>query len=371
MIFKFLFALCLILTTLQSLAGTGSGHFVGNGGEGFRIGGKIFVRDLYESGLHLEPYVGNQIDTRLESRLQNSHFSLVLKYLNVDSRILLRKLTDLDRLHPNLGHYVLSAVEFYQWKKVTTLLGKLNDTIPVLEIPEEDQFVVANRFMYSIRLANPPELPLWDLLSQEHKVALIIHEGLYSLVRPSCKDSECNQSPILARELVGAAFSEIRLQQGKLTKRFISAFNFPAWADKCESNFQAKAFWDEYQGRTFVSSTNLAELNEPLDIETRELFIERVCSSISAKKGGQFQLTLELRRLPYQIVSDFYITNQHPQMYLTLVDRPPVVHEQLSTELKPMDCKNILSLMLADWFDNDAVRYRTDRGPSSCQILRP
>lgn len=348
--------LILFQTASFSFAGTGSGHFVGNGGEVFRINGRIFLRDLYEGGVHLNPYVGADIDPTLARRLDYSAKIQTLVNFGVDKNLLAKKLTDLNNLRPSLGHYVLSAIEFYQWQKVSSPLGRLNDATPVLDIPDEDRFVVANRLMNSIRLSNAPDLPLWDLLDATGKVALLIHEGLYSLTQVHCENGEiqkCSQDPLFAREVVAAAFSENHMDF-EHAKSLMLNFDLPVDVDICKHESSATADVSVKSDSSMGRPRVMARLENPYSRRERLQFVEQVCKNperLALPKDAE--LFIGMNRLGYKVLDLQFVSAVagEKQIHLSLLERMPTTHRQLYAAVPPEACMTILSDMLRAWFD--------------------
>lgn len=350
---------CLALQTPSlSWAGRGSGHFVGNGGEVLRISGQFYLRDLYEGGVHLNPFVGDSIDETIRRRIQNSAQVQSLNELGVDPVLLAKKLTDLNTLSPNLGHYVLSAIEYYQWNIVASSLGKLQDTAPVLDIPEADRFVAANRLMNSIRLANSPDLPLWDLLSAEGRVALVLHEALYSLTQVECENrdrSRCAQNPLFSREAVAAVFSENQVKKASISLLLLRQFVLPVRGAMCKNEFSAVADTAYTNAAGLHKIRVLARLENPFSASERLRFVDLVCEDAERFQAGpNANIFIGLNRLSYRVQPLFYSSFKGMggrQIQLNLLDQTPQVHKQIYPLVSKSACRLMLTEMLRSWFD--------------------
>lgn len=175
--------------------------FIGNGGEGVQVGDKLYVRDLFEQGTHLNPVFGNRIDSELEKRIRHSRAVVAT---GVSANLWVRKLTDLNQNSALLGNLVLEALEKYTLKFTQTPLPLLPDDFPRSDIPPSSRVQIANRLFRTITIHQPS----WQILSPEHQVALLVHETLYGLSKVSCDSKgSCEQASKPIREITGLAFS--------------------------------------------------------------------------------------------------------------------------------------------------------------------
>ncbi|RZA05006.1 MAG: hypothetical protein EOP11_13835 [Proteobacteria bacterium] len=83
--------------------------FVGNGGDGVEIVGKLYLHDLAEAGLHRDPYVGNKISPSIPA------WPRALDSLKLSHEPLLRKLSDLDQSYPGFADYLVATIKLYTW----------------------------------------------------------------------------------------------------------------------------------------------------------------------------------------------------------------------------------------------------------------
>jgi hypothetical protein len=177
-----------------------SGYVIGNGGDGVFVKGRLVLRDLDESGV-TEPYFGDLIDPDIEARM--SALPIDPSTLPFSWQLLARKLTDLNRLSPDLGQFVLEAIRSYAWIALPASLALVPDPEYLLDasIPPVQ---IANRLDTTIRIASGA----WRQLDDANRIALIIHEAVYSLLRPICErtSNTCFQSAHTARDLTGRFF---------------------------------------------------------------------------------------------------------------------------------------------------------------------
>lgn len=180
------------------------GYVVGNGGDGLLISGKLFVRDLVESGVQFEPYVGSKVVFSKGFKARLRAMSIDEGSLPFSRELLAAKLSDLENLSPYLGHFVLEAILAYRWIAVDSALAPIGDYEMVLKELPANQVQIANRLDTTIRVHNES----WNRLNDRNKIALIIHEAIYSLLKPKCEESpyRCFQSARVARNIVGKLF---------------------------------------------------------------------------------------------------------------------------------------------------------------------
>lgn len=188
----------ILLLTLFSLSAHASYLFIGNGGEG-TLGqrGQIVLRDLYEEGCAEDPYIGADFSPLTETRLRNSP-NLRLDY---DSRLLARKINDLDLLSKNLGRVVLETILFYNWDYTGNIRMSPDSAANADLFP---RFPLAYRLQKKISV----DREKWQRMDDVQRVALIIHEAIYSLlpVKEYRQVPFNNQSANLARHLTGRLF---------------------------------------------------------------------------------------------------------------------------------------------------------------------
>lgn len=194
-------SLGLVLLALPQ-AWAGGDLFVGNGGEVFRQRNQIVLRDLH--GLPA-PVFGNEIFPVVQQGFENSPLAR-LPLPDRARNLLMFKLTDIERMEPNLGLFILEGSRFYTWTFVNEKLKLVSGDPVVTQLPAgTEHLTAANRLLNTIRI----QRQLWYQMDDETKVGLIIHELIYSLVTVACSEpvKNCAQSPAITREIVAKAFS--------------------------------------------------------------------------------------------------------------------------------------------------------------------
>lgn len=173
---------------------------VGNSGEGLPTPDGYDVRDLVEAGTAKNPWFGSSSNPLLKRKLEKSNFARQFKS---ELDLLARKLTDIENSKPGLGYMILDALQMYGW--VLT-----NDNFST---PETNSAPFPNEPMYMPLASRGPSTIFicdgtWQLLSTEHRVALIIHEMVYALAKVDCPSGLCRQEAASIRPLVGNLFAE-------------------------------------------------------------------------------------------------------------------------------------------------------------------
>lgn len=190
---------CLLLLLFSNPSFVFANGFVGNGGEGVEYDGKVVVYDLFSFGVHKNPYFGAQSDPLFPAL--PSPKELGFEY---PKDLLQQKLTDLNRIAPGMGDYVLMTMNSYTWVLQDfplTPIKRIDD--PVILPTGARLTQIANRLGMTIRIHKDT----WGRLDDANKVALIVHESIFSLVRPMPVQGGFQvQSSRTAREIVGGFF---------------------------------------------------------------------------------------------------------------------------------------------------------------------
>jgi hypothetical protein len=191
---KLLFALLFISPLLHA------NGFVGNGGNGIQLGSKIFVYDLFILSAHTKPYFGNEIDETLPSLPSDEAFQFTYS-----KTLLKRKLTDLNRIAPGLGDYILMSMKSYNWVLVDTPLTSIKIAKGAIKLPAGARVLqIANRSDLIIRINRA----VWQKLDDANKIALLIHEAVFSLLRPIPDDAGFMVQPAdVAYKITGSFFT--------------------------------------------------------------------------------------------------------------------------------------------------------------------
>ncbi|HRO68075.1 MAG TPA: hypothetical protein PL182_10960, partial [Pseudobdellovibrionaceae bacterium] len=206
-----------------SVPSHGQSLFVGNAGEGVVRGKQIYLRDLFEANPHLNPVIGDAVDPEIVRRMEE-RFSLnpdgPLRTLRLDGGLLARKLSDLNRRHPNLGFYVLDAFSFHRWRRTEAGEG----TVQFMD----GHLILARRAFGLVSV----EAEAWDRLSPSHRIALLVHEMLASFQKLDCVPDGanpplCEKNDGILRSLVGKLFGPADEGSGSLGKELETHLAIP------------------------------------------------------------------------------------------------------------------------------------------------
>lgn len=181
----------------------GNGFVVGNGGDGYLVDGRILLRDLLESGAKSEPEFGLVFTTRHEERIRDHRWGVPF-----NRNLLARKLTDLNVFYPFLGDAVLETLLQFNLTPIQTKLFPLREGETIVDLPPENLVQIANRLGSMIRIHEPS----WRRMPESHRIALLIHEGLYGLAQLDCANVPphrarvCTPNVRKVREITGRVF---------------------------------------------------------------------------------------------------------------------------------------------------------------------
>lgn len=193
-----IFSLLFILFSSPAFSST---LFIGNGGEVYKINNAYYLRDLVEADAHTQPYIHCAEGIRKKPNLSK------LSALGIDTNLLERKLCDLETVVPGMGDILAATINFHSWTLVNETLVLQADDAPLLKVAHAQRVQAANRTLFNIRL----QAGVWKSLTSRHRIALVFHEVIFSLLKITCTNSSCTQfkqSSRLAREITGLLFSE-------------------------------------------------------------------------------------------------------------------------------------------------------------------
>ncbi len=221
--------LCLFLLSQAKLeAGEGA---IGNGGDGIRINGQLYLLDLAERGLEADPYynphtqVRAQVVTRLNAALDASKMPVAE---------LAHKISEVMDTSGELGHTLLAAIEAYEWVFVNYELPNVPDEG---SLRPEPLFQVAIRTSRFIMISQP----LWDQLDAKNRAALVLHEMIFSLMIPEQTGADRHvQKSLRAREIVAYLHSARASQLGIEGLRRLGANYLPLGWDPVDPVFSVR-----------------------------------------------------------------------------------------------------------------------------------
>lgn len=274
-----------ILLSFQSLSST---LFIGNGGELFEIDSKLVLRDFAEYNLFNQPHFEcNDKSFPSVNKIDLIFFSK----LRISKELLSQKLCDIQLISPKLELVIAGLINHHSWVLVDQELGLLPDDSPLFELKSRKRLQLANRTLSTIRINKD----LWFQLDESQKIGLIIHEMIYSLLKPFCIDQECNykkQPARIARQITAMLFNKYtysQLTEKENVKRSITQYleiddiaNFTS-----EYNFKITTSLIDQKGQAIyqLSTSEISELNE---------HINHVCNLITTKESEEKKLKVHV-----------------------------------------------------------------------------
>lgn len=214
----------LLFLSLFSVNSFANGYVIGNGGDAIYIDGRLYARDLVENGVESNPYFGELFDpslTQIINHLDNKHKNLVYS-----RELLHRKLSDLNAIHPNLGHYIAMALSNYKWRLVNIPLATTASKGEIFLGLRKSLVQIANRLDRDIRIHKQS----WERLSSDQRIVILIHEAVFSLLKPTCGDQYCFQSDRVARTITATFFDGenfVNTNPQAIASLYLSLLNIP------------------------------------------------------------------------------------------------------------------------------------------------
>ncbi|KYG61421.1 hypothetical protein AZI86_17050 [Bdellovibrio bacteriovorus] len=169
---------------------------VGNNGDGVLVHDEIYLRDLYEMGIHKTPWFGSDVVPAIQSRWAQSP---LFGTFATEAPLLVQKFSDAEKVTPGLGAVLISSLNRMKFTFSS------DEKIFVDNV--EPGFVALAVRIYENVYINEK---LWQKMASQQRVALLIHEGLYSFAKTSCGEDflTCKQSSEEIRPLVAQLFQE-------------------------------------------------------------------------------------------------------------------------------------------------------------------
>lgn len=209
----YMIALTLFWGIAQNSLAVGGSH-AGNGGDGVLIGKgttKIpYLLDLVEAGVHLDPYFKNSSDYSIQVR------DFLAARIGIDEEVAAlaaAKMKEIDDTAPFLGFLLKSIIDSLIWNFVDQELIDVDDHgDTVLKFRDIELVQMAVRKGFSVTINKT----VWRESNSANKAALIFHEAIYAIARPSkmnVKMGDTYQKAFLqrgdgARAIVGELFKK-------------------------------------------------------------------------------------------------------------------------------------------------------------------
>nr|HRO68084.1 hypothetical protein [Pseudobdellovibrionaceae bacterium] len=312
------FLLTLIVSLVPSLSvvqAKASTTFVGNAGDGFLINGRVYLSDLVLGGenFYLFPWAGSH-----PPRMPRVDPSLSA-FLGLPPSLLETKLQDADDVYSGLGYLIGDAIGIHQWRFTNLTLGPTCDRSPPIVDANSSEILnvqIANRYRGEILLQQDQ----WKKMDASHRVALLIHEGVYSLLNASNSPKFCASAETadLARQIVRLIYQPPSTRAKKLTPKMRNALGLTDSLEKCfhlsksskTPNFLQMRILhlDPPAGRSpspTDTSTHSLRHPLPLRVEATDLYkgVTEICAAAATFVPSQTRIYLTLRRKPYWLLS--------------------------------------------------------------------
>lgn len=271
------YKLLIIFLVLPSFARAGF-LFVGNGGEGIQVNGQLYTRDLYDYDLHLNPWFGTSIDSRILTEVR----AWDELPLNETQKLLLaRKLTDVETVHRDLGRGLLMALRYFDWSFTSESVTLIEpDELRKMVLPEQ-RVAIANRYYHSIQLNKVH----FDRLNDENKMALILHEAIYALMPAVTGPKKgLTQSLSGTRLLTSRFFSKKAIQEASFKEiiakqmRFHDSVNTPDTPPPAFYESERRLRLESYEGPE-SSVRYVMDIKDPLEPKDLLRALQRFCAA--------------------------------------------------------------------------------------------
>lgn len=278
----------IIFVLLQLLSLSGFAQFIaGNHGEGVLFGGKIYLRDLYIQGQLEDIYVGTSENSQIAQRIAG--FDRI-DLSESQKKLIIRKLSDIEFLSPCLGKIISDLFYLYNWKWTREKFTTPPESEEVTHTPLDQRVVVAKRYRSEILLQKDS----WAKMPEAHQVALLIHEMIYSLVRPGHKPvvpGAAYQDVTAVRALVSLFFSK-PTAYSKSDLEVLSRELDVNSGVTCES---LSRYNIQVQGISSISDSWALRSDSNLERD-----LKNICSKALAF-SSEFRTSLTVQRSPYSL----------------------------------------------------------------------
>lgn len=305
----------------------------GNGGLVVYDQGKLVVIELHGNP---QPYFGKDMDPHLREQVRHSPAAQLLK---LNPELLTRKLTDLNKVRKNLGQHVLTILDNH-----VILLDPRPLQVPFAPYQVD---VAAVRTSRVITFSEA----FFDYMDPEQKIALFLHEGIYSLVRLDCSGQECMQSAFKARPIVASLFKPDLEHNTALRSAINSDLAIPPQTDLS----------DDAKLRFFSGSADSR-------VEMKEVHAQNFCSALNFSDASSLEVGIELEQtleqpfiLSYKLDSPFLsadkkILNQHYDLSANFISIKNLRTPSGAFTVEAKNCESLVQRALKGLFAPRVLR---------------
>lgn len=267
------------------------GNIVGNGGDGFFDGKRVYVRDLWEASAYRPtPWIGEKADPGIPmATIETS-----MKAIGVSNDLLRRKLTDVNAFRPGLGDALVKVIESYVWVltgETIELPAPETSYAELLTPPPGPRVQLAVRNDGIIKIRSD----WWALMAPEDRLGLVLHEAMTSLLPLSCSMHYCSQDQTYYRVSVGTLFAEYVM---KAMRSSVDAREFVLGSFKNAFTISL----DQFEVRLTIADREIAvsSYDQRVDLETvcampreQRNIASLIVPEIFLRNGYYFDLGLE------------------------------------------------------------------------------
>lgn len=181
----------------------GTGSVVGNGGDGYTDGNRVYVKDLWLAGAYTRPVNSKIVDPTLPYDCIKSS----MRDIGMTSDFLPAELTQIDRVFPGLADVLIGVIASYRWTLVDEIFVLPNQETPYFDSkypPPGPRIQLAIRAYGQIQISRE----WWSRMTAFDRAGLILHEAFTSLLPTTCLQEMCSQNQLFFRPTIGLFFNE-------------------------------------------------------------------------------------------------------------------------------------------------------------------
>lgn len=358
MTIRLVISICVFAVGLQAQAWR-----EGNGGDGVRIGTKIYLLDLVESGVEKQSqdvstsFSHTFFDKELNQWAQN-------QMVSVPQDVLLSKIGEIHRRNPVLSYMLVIALQKLDWTWINTPIKNIEDqgkvqsgVVTVIDDPSLEQLALrVNQTVYV-------QSALWSELDARNQAALILHEALFSLVHPKRSPEGLSMSSPRVRKIVGFLFSK-KIQTAsldELLKIEAPEFRFTSLVTKPLELFHYTPKKDEmlFNAHWFLRAQNatgeMTILNEVGLKNSEAKTVRHICEFSSETQSTLYvgiaadQLQVTLGSDAKDAYEDYYLTHEY-SADKEMIAMP--IQGNLSTEKCIQQINAAKAVLMSDFITN-------------------
>lgn len=349
MLLRKILGLIVISGSLFTSSASWAQIFVGNGGDGFLVKDKVYLRDFDYGSVSATGFFGRWIYSQPRSiGLKVSPFvsdRLVipssLENVGLPQDTLARKLTDLSDNNKLMSLHLMKIINLYDWVFY-------DQPLPLLEPNDPSLSPLKNAQRVQIAIRQGTKITIskfyWKKMSDVDKVGLILHEALFAFIKPQCLESDsrvCRQSVSYVRRFVANSFMNPMDPQLNLKSAFYFSERLFSDAFLAE-HLLAYEFVPKDRQKTKVKSSHRDDMDIP---SRRRALAPQICRSWKSVKDA-YDLVLTAQRPPLFLGYGYYPTSYGTQAYISILDRTASESLSLSYEAA---CENSELLKALDY----------------------